>query len=105
MPDLMPTCIILLGTAGLNMILVRSALFFRYRAWMLQKYPSTADKPLSLGYLVNCPQCHGMWCGMLLGTTLILTWNVLPNWMHIIELIPLCGGIVSLISYAVDRSE
>jgi hypothetical protein len=101
--DLTMMLLILFGTAGLNMILVRSVLFYRYRAWMLQRFPSTESKPLSLGYLVNCPQCHGMWFGMLFGGALLLLWGLLPLWLQGAAVIPLCGGCVSLISYAADR--
>jgi len=51
----------LLLSVSLTIILVRSKLTESFRSAVMKRYPPNG---VTWGYLVNCPQCSGVWVGL-----------------------------------------
>jgi hypothetical protein len=78
--------LLILGLTGLTLIIVRAAIFFRFRAWLLERRPN------DLGYLFTCPQCMGFWMGLFGGL-------IYADFLTV----PLYAGAVSLLAMLADR--
>lgn len=59
----------LLGAIGLTFIITRSYIFDSFRERMT-RWPN-------IGHLVNCPQCSGFWCGMLVFCLTCNIWQII----------------------------
>jgi hypothetical protein len=57
----MAILLLVAGLTGMTMIIVRGAIFERFRGWLLEQRPN------DLGYLFTCCQCMGFWIGLLGG--------------------------------------
>ena len=78
--------VLLLGFAGLTLIIVRGTIFHGLREWLL------ARRPKDVGYLFTCPQCMGFWVGLFGGAV-----------YGGLLLAPIYAGAVSLVAAMVDR--
>ena len=76
----------LLGLTGITLIIVRAAIFQGFREWLLIKRPN------DIGYLFTCPQCMGVWMGLLGGA-------VYADFLTA----PLYAGAVSLLAMMADK--
>ena len=84
--SVMNEMLLLLGLAGLTLILVRGAIFHGLREWLLRV------RPKDVGYLFTCPQCMGFWIGFFGGMVYAGLF-----------LAPIYAGAVSLVAMMVDR--
>jgi hypothetical protein len=83
----------LAGLVGITMVITRGSIFDWLREWLLS-FSNPKNVLRWVGMLMSCPQCAGVWVGMVWGISVRLPW---PD-------VAVAAGVISLASYLASQA-